>query len=203
MRIHNWVEWGWISKNLFFAQILSQANIVLCNYVDLVIKQLLTLSIKVHGSQLVCNSPVIVIEEDVFLNNNEILNSCLSIYKCSDLVSSLQEPVHWTPFWWDPERRAGDHSPPEVWPSPVLRKATGGSHVGSTGLSKNFRNMFWLAEIRSSLLTVTEWKVLCDSEDVSVLSKDIQNFEPSPLCSNKDDCSKFKIWVCCIGKDLS
>lgn len=29
------------------------------------------------------------------------------------------------------------------------------------------------------------------------------NFEPSPLCSNKDDCSKFKIWVCCIGKDLS
>lgn len=69
---------------------------MLCNYVDLVIKQLLTLSIKVHGSQLdnVCNSPVIVIEEDVFLNNNEILNSCLSIYKCSDLVSSLQEPVH-------------------------------------------------------------------------------------------------------------
>lgn len=169
------------------------------------IKQLLTLSIKVHGSQLdnVCNSPVIVIEEDVFLNNNEILNSCLSIYKCSDLVSSLQEPVHWTPFWWDPERRAGDHSPPEVWPSPVLRKATGGSHVGSTGLSKNFQNMFWLAEIRSSLLTVTEWKVLCDSEDVSVQLKDLQNFEPSPLCSNKGDCSKFKIWVCCIGKDLS
>lgn len=155
MRIHNWVEWGWISKTFFLLRSCLKQTLCCVTkvmYVDLVIKQLLTLSIKVHGSQLVCNSPVIVIEEDVFLNNNEILNSCLSIYKCSDLVSSLQEPVHWTPFWWDPERWAGDHSPPEVWPSPVLRKATGGGHVGSTGLSQNFQNRFWLAEIRSTVV---------------------------------------------------
>lgn len=82
-------------KPFFCSDLVSSKHCaVYLKYVDLVIKQLLTLSIKVHGSQLVCNSPVIVIEEDVFLNNNEILNSCLSIYKCSDLVSSLQESVH-------------------------------------------------------------------------------------------------------------
>lgn len=38
---------------------------------------------------IVCNSLLIVIEEDVFLNNNEILNFCLFIYKCLDFVSSF------------------------------------------------------------------------------------------------------------------